>query len=281
MKVAGLQNLFELFGLRQLRAADQAIARATERLATGKRINRAGDDPSGLIAGEELAARSREINSRLTALEHEELTLGAKDGALSVVSDLLLELEGLVVRAASPGGLAEGEAEAMQAQADSILDAMDMIANTATFKGERLFSALLSTSLGHGSAMLGETDENGNEIPSDYTLRDIASGGRLNLVSGNTEHAQKSVRSAVDGIAGQRAAVGARITDGIGSQRRQLLAELEATEQARSTIMDADLATETAALVRAQILQTAAIQAIQFSRLSTTRAWSLLAPAAR
>lgn len=272
--ISPLSSFSFMIGQRGLREAQGVIHQAVERLATGKRINRAADDPSGLVAAERFTDHIRRIEGKLTALDHEEARLGATDGALSVVTDLLHELNALTVSAASKGGLGEGEADSLQLQADEILKALDFIANTATFKDQKLFESLFTTSLGRVEATVhGE----GDDVKTvEAMLGAMRSGGVLNLVDGDLEAAQKSVELALDSISTRRAAIGSRITHGIHAERGQLLTELENSEAARSQIVDADIAVEMSNLIRGQILQQASISALLIGRQGPHQALKLL-----
>lgn len=268
----------QMLAQRGLRDAQAIIAQAAERLATGKRLNRAADDPAGLLAADSMTRIITAAEARLKGLDQEEARLGATEGALSVVGDLLDELNGLVVQAANTGGMSREEVEALQVQADSVLGALDMLANTATFKGEKLFSSLFTTSLGRVVAR--STDDDGNETAVGAMLGAMRSGGVLNLVDGDLEAAQKSVEGAIDTISARRGAIGNRVRHGINSERAALFAELENHRAARSQIVDADVAAEVSNLVRGQILEQASISALLIARQSPQAALRLLNAAA-
>ncbi|HZW10168.1 MAG TPA: flagellin [Phycisphaerales bacterium] len=272
--ISPLSGYSFMIGQRGLRNAQAIVQQAAERLATGKRINRASDDPSGLIAVDEFTARITKVEKKLDALDQEEARLGAMEGSLSVVHDLLHELNGLVVTAANKGGTSPEELEGLQLQADEILKAMDFIGNTAVFKGEKLFEGLFSTSLGRTDATVhGE----GDDVKTvEAVLASIKSGGVLNLIDGDLESAQDSVEAALGSIGARRAGIGARITNGIAPERNQLLIELENSEAARSQILDADIAAEMSNLIRGQILEQASISALLIGRQAPQQALQLL-----
>lgn len=270
-----------LIGHRGLRDAQSIITQAAERLATGKRINRAADDPSGLIAADELSQQMAWIEGKLKGLDQREAVLGATEGALSVVGELLHELDGIVVQAANTGGLSEDELGALQSSADELIAAIDLIANTATFKGDKLFSSLFSTSRGRVTARAETDGDDATQESVQAFLGAIRSGGALNLIDGDIEAAQQSVQSAIDGISARRAGIGAEIRHDIAAQRSTLLQELEQNAAAKSLIVDADLAAETASLMRGQILQQASISAILFARQNQSAALQLLSAATR
>jgi flagellin len=249
-------NLAADAGRRQFEIATHAMNQSLERLSTGQRINRASDDPSGMIAGESLKAEQRSIEKKLDRIDFQSHRLGAVDGAQSVVQDLLLELNGVVVQAANKGGLADGELRALQTQADSILQTIDYIATTSTFNGERILEGSTATNLGVDSHVERQGDGTFKQVR--HSLASLAGGKEFNLIDGDIEGAQQVVQAAVAAAATRRGAVGAVAKD-LESQRAELQTRLENVAAAKSQILDTDFAAETAALIRAQILRQASI----------------------
>ena len=66
---------------RSLQRSQHELTQSMERLATGKRINRASDDPAGLIAVNEFAQDQARLNKKVERLEIEDKRLGAIEGA--------------------------------------------------------------------------------------------------------------------------------------------------------------------------------------------------------
>ena len=256
-------NLGLLIGHRGLRNAQAIINQAAERLMTGKRVNRASDDPAGLVAINEFEARAAVLKGELKDLDDREALLGAKEGALSVINDLLIELDGLVVSAANTGAISDADREGLQVQADSIIEALDLIYTTARFRGEALFSGLYSTVAGRvqlnseEDPVAGPSDADPAPDPVFAYLASLKSGGVLNLIDGDHEAAQKSVEGALDSVVGLRAAIGNQINHDIQSMREVKLSELENITQAQSQIEDADFAREASELIICQFLQQA------------------------
>lgn len=235
-------NFNGLVGARLFSEMTLSLNRSMERLATGKRINRASDDPSGTIA----VAAFKQDQSRLTAdiagKEREMKRLGAYEGAGSVVSEMLTDLQGLVTTAANTSGLSEAEREAMAIEASSIIKTIDYLAMSTRFEGQDILQ-------GMASVKLGETGE--------FTLSDLREGGRLNLTDGDMAEAQKVLDGALAEVNGALAAAGNRVNS-LEHEVQADLKRLEAQESARSLIEDADIARETSDLVRKQVLQQAA-----------------------
>jgi flagellin len=225
-----------------------------ERLATGKQINRAADNPAGLAAVNHKKADLAVMNKRIERLDFQDAYLGAREGAESVLSDLLLDLQSAVTRSANTGALTPAEKEGLQVEADSIIRAIDHLAQTTTFNGSQILAAFNSSNLGVSHA----------DPDAPTSLRDMLGSGELNLVSGDLEAAQAAVTSASEMITASRGAIG-RQMQANESERRLLMSEIESTELARSHLEDADFAKETANLIREQTLQEASLFIMQFA----------------
>ncbi|NLX14131.1 MAG: flagellin [Phycisphaerales bacterium] len=111
-----------------------------ERLSTGLRINRGRDDPAGLIASETLRSEMRGISQAIDNSQRTINVISTAEGALNEVSSLLLDLRSLINHAANQGAIGGEELQADQLQIDSILEAIDRIANTTQFGGEKLIN---------------------------------------------------------------------------------------------------------------------------------------------
>jgi flagellin len=243
------------------RAATREVNTSLERLATGKQINRASDDPAGMVAADGLRVQERKLEAQIKNGRFEQMMLGAKEGAMSVVADQLIELESLIVQAASPAGLSNEEKQAIQDQADSLLQSIDFIANTSSFRGEQILTGMNRQNMGRTAVAV--QGPNGEEVEY-LTIGDLGAGGKLNLLDGDLELAAKVAKTARENANSYRGAMGTREKE-IDSQINVWMVELEGAAGARSQIEDADYAKETAALVRGQILQEAALFTAQMS----------------
>lgn len=250
-----------LSSLRSLGVHQQNQATAIERLSTGKRINRASDDPSGMVAAGNFKVRQAVITKKIENFQMETSRLGAREGGLSVVQDMLLELQGLVVRGASAAGLGDGELDSIITQAQGIVEGINYVTQTTMFNGEQI--------------LVGSTaDRLGSVVTEDGERLGLGSIGRL--LKEDPEAAQKLVDSAVDSISGGRSAIGTRMNQ-LGSEMRVLQEEFAGNAGILSLIEDADYAKETADLVRSQILEQATIQGILIERENAERVLDLIA----
>ncbi|MGJ8636851.1 MAG: flagellin [Phycisphaerales bacterium] len=263
-------NLSSLFsGISKLGQHRADINQSLERLSTGKKINRGADDPSGLIASNKLQASQLSLQKRLTSFEHESASLGAQEGTLSVLSDLMIELDALTVTNANTGALSQEERDANTDQAKSIVNAINHIQSSATFKGVNILTGFGAADL--ASISIETTDpETGEPITVQKTLADLPQ-----LLESDPEAAQEIAQLAATKVSNRRGAVGNRL-NAIDSQSRALQAELEGTSDALSQILDTDYAVETAKLVRSQILEQATTQTILTQRKQVESMLNLL-----
>jgi flagellin len=253
--------------LRHAFARQQAdISKAVERLATGKRINRASDDPSGAIAVAHLSARKVALDQTIKEADLAGKVLDTADGALGEIGSQLIELNSLVVTSANTAGLTAAERAANQLQADSILQSIQQTIATTEFDGKKLLTGEGGYSSGGTYYVLGDV----NLTPTH--ILDLANGKTLNLESGDLEAAQKAVKAAQDLVNGRRAQIGAYQKNTLRPTADSARIELAGTAAVQSTIEDADVAKETSNLIRAQILQQASLAAIHIAEQSASGA---------
>ena len=249
--------------LRVLGAHQDAQQTSLERLTTGQRINRGADDPSGMMAAENFRGRQEQITRKIDAFAHEDARLGATEGGLSVLQDMLIELSGLVVQGANRSGLSQAETDAIGVQIDSVVDGINHIAQTTMFDGRQIL-------LGYDAASLGSVMTEDGPV----TLNGLST-----LLTTDPEAAQSLVKAAEEFIADDRAAIGTRMKQ-IDTETAVLREEFAANAGALSQIADTDYAREASELVRTQILEQATVKAILIERENAERVLDLLTPVA-
>ncbi len=309
MQPIGISSSMFLIGLRALGRSQADMARSMERLATGKKINRASDSPALFRTAEKLHQRRVQLSETVESAQRANAVIDTADGVMENMQSLVVELQGLVTQAANTDGLTDDERSGMQDQANSILDAITLMAGTATFDGQALFSGRMMITIagssiqiptlsveGLGSVMIdppapppeapeeggddseGSGEETPAEEPAHYSLSDLR--GSLSFLSGDMEIAQKVVDSAVGGLANMRAYLGMYRKNTLGHQVDALSVELENTVAAESLITDTDFAGEVSSLARSQMLQSAAIATLQIAQQNAGNVLSLMQPIA-
>jgi flagellin len=128
-----------------------------KRLSTGLRINSGKDDPAGLIASENLRNQISGTEAAIKNAERADTIVATAEGALTEVSSLLTDLQGLLSEVANNGGMSNEEIDANQMQIDSIINTVERIANTTEFEGMKLLNG--NKAYTTSAAVAAETDE--------------------------------------------------------------------------------------------------------------------------
>ena len=123
---------------RALTSINRQWLQSLQRVSTGQRINRAADDPSGLIASENLRAVLADLEAESDSLQRVDHVASTADAAIGEMSDLLTEARGLAVAAANTAGVSDEERQALQMELDSVISSIDRMAQSTSFNGDRL-----------------------------------------------------------------------------------------------------------------------------------------------
>lgn len=256
-------NSVTMRALHQFQANRTELSRSLVRLSTGQRINRGADDPAGLISATQLAAALAFLEAESRSLQRSDLVANTAEASLDEVSSLLRDNRGLEVQLANTGAISDAEQAAIQQQIDANTQAIDRITAAAGFNGQSLFDGSVSLSVGSetlalpslSSTGLGTTDIGGQT----FDLSDTASGGAL---VGNPAGANQVIDNAITEIASLRGRIGAFQSNTLASTLQTNYVASENLASARSQIADTDFASETATLIRHQILDRASIKTL-------------------
>ncbi len=139
-----VNNLATLSLLNILNRTSAAQDNVLLRMATGSRINRAADDPAGLVAVASLDAELTSVNAGISNNQRTDALLDVLDGALSRISSLLSDIQSLAIASASDASLTADELAANQAQIDDALKAINLIVTNTKFNGIRLLDGSLA-----------------------------------------------------------------------------------------------------------------------------------------
>ncbi len=261
-RISSRASGIELTALRNVNAAFEQIAEAGLKLSTLKRINRASDDPAGLIAAEQLRSELESLEAASRSSVRATAAVNLADAGLSQVTGLLNTVRDRVIEAAG-GNLSEAELAANQLEIDVALEAVDRIgAYTGLTDGGTISFAPTGDVNEVAGLDLPELSRNalGN---SEARLSDLASGGSASLASRRYAHAVGAVNSARDQVLSARARLGAFERYTIDASR-EYVAGLQVTlSESLSQIEDTDLAAATAQLVRGEILGQAAVASLR------------------
>lgn len=255
----------------------QRFEQSAERLSTGLQINRGADSPAGLISSEQLRSVLAALDAETRVLQRQDHVASTAEGALSEVSNVLVDTKALQVQLGD-GTLSAGERDAIQMQIDANIQSVDRLAASAGFNGVGLFSGEVSLSYGGDSldlprvdaATIGETEIGGTT----YTLADVVSGGAL---AGNVAAGDRVIDSAIGDIATLRGTIGAYQANTIRPAINSIDTAIENTAEAESMIRDTDFAAEVAEFSRSALLVQSNIAFFGYVNTSGALALDLLA----
>src|ERR1700704_6513718 len=159
-------NLASLQAQHTLSRNQSDLATRLQRLSTGLKINTGKDAPAGLIASETLRSEISGIHQAIDNSTRAGNVVNTAEGALSEVSSLLLEVQGLTNQAANTGALSPEEIKANQLQVDAILNSVNRISNTTQFNNVKLLNGSLDyTTSGVLSTAIANFQINAAKIP--------------------------------------------------------------------------------------------------------------------
>ena len=136
-------NVPSLNAQMHLQRSHRSLATSLERLSSGMRINRGADDPAGLIRSESLRSEIANSAQAVNNAQRASQVIATAEGALAEVSNMLIDIQDLIVEAANTGAMSDKEIRANQLQIDSAVDSITRVANTATFAGLSLLDGSL------------------------------------------------------------------------------------------------------------------------------------------
>ena len=260
MSVIVNTNVQSLIARRHFDNATKALATATERLATGIKINHAGDDAAGLFIAKGLETQLSGSEQCQTNIALAINVLEIAEGDLATISDNIARIKDLATQAAT-GIYSNSSRVAMQQEIDGRLDEITRISKSSNFNGFNLLdgnSALaggLRIQVGHGS------DAATNSVTIQNVF--ISSGADdIGLSKGFISVSNAAVSAttiqycanALDLVTQRRTNVGvAQARLEMTSDR--LATSIEHLASTKSTIMDTDIGKETSELTNQQILQ--------------------------
>jgi len=132
-------NMSAMYANRLLKARGQDIDRDIQRLSSGQRINKAGDDASGLAVSEKLRGQIRGLNQAGRNIENAVTFIQTTEGYLQETQDILHRLRELAVQSANGIYTAEDRMQ-IQVEVSQLVDEVNRIASHAQFNGMNLLT---------------------------------------------------------------------------------------------------------------------------------------------
>jgi flagellin len=141
-------NIPAMTALRHLNVNDDQLQGVTTRLATGLRINSAGDDPAGMIISEGLRAHIKGLDQAMRNTQDAVNMAKTAEGALDEVQRLILSLRSLAIHSSNTAVVDSNQLEANQAQVRSVIQSLDRIATHTSWGTKKLLNGSAGVSAG-------------------------------------------------------------------------------------------------------------------------------------
>ena len=256
-------NIPALNSYRQLSGNNNALAKNLEKLSSGYKVNRAGDDAAGLAISEKLRAQIRGLETASKNALDGISVIQTAEGALTEVHSMLNRMVELATQA-SNGIYGNEERSAIQAEITQLNGEIDRIAGFTNFNGTLLLTtdaAAPGTSDGmvladSNKIVLQVGDTAGQTIQVSIANMDSSNLGVSGVSVGTVSDANSAIatiKSAISAVSTQRAAFGA-IQNKLEHTINNLGVTTENITAAESRIRDTDMAKEMMAYTKNAIL---------------------------
>ena len=269
-------NVASLNAQRNLGSTRISMNKSLEKLSSGQRINRAGDDAAGLAISENLKAQIKGLGQAERNAEDGISLVQIAEGALGEVSNILIRLRELGVQAASDtiGGT---ERKFLNVEFEQLTSEVDRIANSTEFNRVPLLNgtgAVFDIQIGT------RNDPISDRLTFDASSADVnvaALGLNLASVSDkiSAQNSLTSIDQAIISVSGIRADFGA-LQNRLQSTVNNIQVSIENLASANSRVRDTDVAAETAELTKQNILMQAGTSVLSQANSSTNSALSLI-----
>lgn len=242
-----------------LKATNNSLSKSTDRLSSGKSINRAADNAAGLAISEKLKAQMTSLN-RAAANAYDGISMiKTAEGALNNTHAALQDMRELALQA-SNATLSEVDRNALQAQANQLSKDIDSISENTEFNTQKLLDGSLADGFKlqiDPNAVASGNASSGTEVNLQSFSAEALGVADLDLTTAEGAAAAiEAIDNAIDTVTSQRVDLGS-VQNRIEYSVNNLSIASENLMAANSQIADVDMAEEFSELTRQSILQEA------------------------
>ena len=145
-------NMSAMFADRQLGVTQESLTKNMEKLSSGMRINRAGDDASGLAVSEKLRSQIRGLNQAERNIQNGVSFIQATEGYLQETQDILHRIRELSVQSAN-GIYTDEDRMQIQVEVSQLVDEVNRVASHAQFNGMNMLTGAFAMDSTSGRTM--------------------------------------------------------------------------------------------------------------------------------
>ncbi|MCM2277310.1 MAG: flagellin FliC [Oligoflexia bacterium] len=269
-------NVQSLAAQRALGQNREAQDRTLEKLSSGSRINRAGDDAAGLAISEKLKSQIRSMKQATRNANDGISLIQVAEGAMNEVGNILTRLRELSIQAASDT-IGDNERGFVDKEVQSLKAEIDRIASTTEYNGTKLLNGT-SPSLDIQIGIFNNPSEDRFIFDSKNLVTSLESLNIGDVQTSTKEGAQTNLAKldyAINHLNSNRAQLGA-LQNRLYSSINNMTIYRENLEGANSRIRDTDMAEETAAMTKSSILTQATVSVLGQANAAPQLALKLL-----
>lgn len=264
-------NVSSIFANRQLKANDLNLGKDMEKLSSGLRINKAGDDASGLAVSEKMRAQITGLQQAMRNTEDAVSFMQTTEGYLEETTLVLQRMRELSIQAGN-GIYSDDDRMLINVELSQLTDEVDRIANHAQFNGMNMLTGRFQSPAGGTTATTNNNqsagiffhigpnmDQRVQGFVGSMTAKalGVIDGGGKNAISASTmDSANRSIGvldKALTVVAKQRADLGS-YQNRLEKLYKGLYVAYENTQASESRIRDSDMANQMSDFVKNQIL---------------------------
>ncbi|MCQ2590268.1 MAG: flagellin [Treponema sp.] len=254
-------NMSSLYSNRVLNISNDNITKNMEKLSSGERINRAGDDASGLAVSEKMRSQIRGLNQASKNVMNGVSFIQTTEGYLQETTDILQRIRELSVQSAN-GIYSEEDRMQIQVEVSQLVAEVDRIASQAQFNGMNMLTGRFGQ---EGGAVMqiqvgANVDQNTRVYIGTMTATALGLKGAQGSEDGITIATPESanlviatIDEALKNVNKQRADLGA-YQNRFEMAAKGINIAAENTQAAESRIRDTDMASEIVEYTKNQIL---------------------------
>ncbi len=278
-------NMSAMFANRELGVTQGDVARNIEKMSSGLRINRAGDDASGLAVSEKMRSQIRGLNQAERNIQNGVSFIQATEGYLQETQDILHRVRELAVQSAN-GIYSDEDRMQIQVEVSQLVDEVNRIASHAQFNGMNMLTGAFARDSAVGRVMQFQVGANMDQNEQVFigTMTAMALGlqsaqgdaGMITIATPEEANmAIGSVDSALRQISKQRADLGA-YQNRFETAAEGVAIAAENLQAAESRIRDADMASEMVNYTKNSILSQSGMAMLAQANTRTNSVLSLL-----
>ena len=280
-------NMSAMFAQRSQGIQDLNQQKSMEKLSSGMRINRAGDDASGLAVSEKMRSQIRGLNQANRNIENGVSFIQTTEGYLQETEDIVQRIRELAVQS-SNGIYTEEDRMQIQVEVSSLIAEVDRIASAAQFNGMNMLTGRFARPTGENTVTasmwfhIGANMDQRTQVyigtmsamalglrnVGDESIMTLASPDEANRAIGTLDEALKKINK-------QRADLGA-YQNRLEMTVKGLDIGAENLQASESRIRDTDMASEMVEFTKDQVLSQAGTAMLAQANQSSQNVLSLL-----